>query len=354
MVKPAAKRFLWSPDGRRWFVCRKGQYHRIHAEPGTEDFDRAYWEVLRGKVVTRNTWAQLIDHYRVSPKWAELKPRTRQDYDKCFDYLREKAGGRDMTRTTAQDAIAAMDANAHRVRFGNYVVSVMSVLAEHARELGWIKANPFKGLRKRKMPAAKKAAHLPWTDEAVSKWRAEALPLPRLIYELGLGSVQRPDDWTRFRWSDYDGERLRVRQSKTGKALTLPCTAELRAALDQARPVLGGGEGAILRKADGNPMSYRPMSWVMLQERKRLGLEAYDLHALRYRGLMELAWAGCDDDEIMSYSGHNTKAMVALYAGQARQVMRAETAAEKRGNRYGVKKNVIRALIRIDGMRQKT
>ena len=57
---------------------------------------------------------------------------------------------------------------------------------------------------------------------------------------------------------------------------------------------------------------------------------AYDQHAMRYRGIMELAWAGCDDDEIMSYSGHTSKAMVIKYAGEARQIMRARQAAEKR------------------------
>ncbi len=45
---------------------------------------------------------------------------------------------------------------------------------------------------------------------------------------------------------------------------------------------------------------------------------------------MELAWAGCDDDEIMSYSGHSTKAMVRKYAGEARQIMRARQARAKR------------------------
>jgi hypothetical protein len=52
------------------------------------------------------------------------------------------------------------------------------------------------------------------------------------------------------------------------------------------------------------------MAQIMLDERKRLGLEAYDLHALRYRGVMELAWSKCDDDEIASYSGHSSKDMI--------------------------------------------
>mgnify|MGYP006281801889 CR=1 FL=1 len=69
---------------------------------------------------------------------------------------------------------------------------------------------------------------------------------------------------------------------------------------------------------------------MLAKERKRLGLMKYDQHALRYRGVMELAWAGCSDDEIMAYTGHDTKEMVAKYAGIARQMMNARSAWEKR------------------------
>ena len=86
----------------------------------------------------------------------------------------------------------------------------------------------------------------------------------------------------------------------------------------------------ILTKATGDPMNYHSMAKIMIAERKRLDLMAFDQHALRYRGVMELAWAGCDDDEIASYSGHTTKAMIQKYAGEARQIMRARQAAAKR------------------------
>ena len=45
---------------------------------------------------------------------------------------------------------------------------------------------------------------------------------------------------------------------------------------------------------------------------------------------MELAWADCTDDEIASYSGYTSKAMIIKYAGKARQIMRARQAAAKR------------------------
>jgi len=61
-----------------------------------------------------------------------------------------------------------------------------------------------------------------------------------------------------------------------------------------------------------------------------MGLMAFDKHALRYRGGMELAWSGCENDETASDTGHTTKAMIKKYAGEARQIMRARQAAANR------------------------
>jgi integrase len=229
-------------------------------------------------------------------------------------------------RLTRRDVIKAMEANADRVRFANYIPAVLSVLLEHAIDIGWTSGNPAKGVRKMKTPKAKEQPHIPWPDWAVERWRAEAGPLPRLIFEIGVGSVQRPGDWPVFRWSDYDGSALRITQGKTEKSLWLPCTDHLRAALDSASKC----GLTILTLQDGRPLNYRRMAQIMLDERKRLDLVTYDLHALRYRGVMELAWAGCDDDEIASYSGHASKDMIHKYAGEARQRMRAAQAAAKR------------------------
>ena len=168
---------------------------------------------------------------------------------------------------------------------------------------------------------------------AVRKWRAEAEPLPRLIFELGVGTAQRPGDLVDFTWGDFDGENLCLRQNKTGKPLVLPCTPELRAALVEARSGMAAAphpSRPILTLNSGQRMGYRRMAVIFRAERVRLGLEAYDLHALRYRGVMELAWAGCNDDEIASYSGHSSKDMIRKYAGEARQIMRARQAARKR------------------------
>ena len=328
------KKYLWRHPEGRIYVRIRGTLHRIWSAEGTADFDREYWEILTGKrAAAKTSFAALMDDYRKSDRCLSLAPRTRADYDRVLDYLRPRIGDREVKALTRAHVIEAQKANAHRTRFANYVVQVLNVLCEHAIDLGWIIHNPAKGVRSLKTPAERRKEHLPWPDRAVEKFRAEAAPLPGLIFEIGVGTVQRPGDWSRFTWADYDGDALAVTQGKTGAKLVLPCTESLKAALDAEKAALGAvpiGARPILITRDGSRMSYRYLADVMLAERKRLGLEAYDLHALRYRGIQELAWHGCTDDEIAAYSGHKTKAMIAKYAGEARQIMRARQAREKR------------------------
>lgn len=328
------KKYLWQhPDGG-WYVRRHGRYHRISAAEGTAEFDRQYWDILNGRRVDEKTsWKALIKSYKSSTRWTDLKPRTRADYEKVLAYIEEKAGTRSVKSLTRADVINSQMANQHRTRFANYIPQIFVILCEHAKDLGWLKENPANGVRALKVPKERKQEHLPWPDAAVNKFRAEAHDFERLIFEIAVGTAQRPADWTKFTWGDYDGETLKIKQGKTDVFLVLPCTRFLKAELDREKASLGFipiASRPILIKKDGNPISYRYMADIMLKERRRLGLGDFDLHALRYRAIKELAWAGCSDEEIAAYSGHATLAMIRKYAGEARQEMRARQAAEKR------------------------
>ncbi len=46
---------------------------------------------------------------------------------------------------------------------------------------------------------------------------------------------------------------------------------------------------------------------------------------------VEAPHVGCTDEEIGSISGHESKAMIRKYAGDARQMMLAKSANKKRG-----------------------
>ncbi len=333
------KKYLWRHSSGRWYVrkCVNGKMiylGRITAEEGTADFDHQYWEIVSGKrAEVKTSWTALIAAMRETDKWANFSPRYRKDLEPVFEYLTEKIGKADVARLTQADVYDAMEKNLHRVRFANYIPTAISMLSKLAIRKRWRRDNPAIDIEPLKVPKARKKPHVPWVDWAVEKMREEGEPLPLLIFEIGVGSVQRPGDWVDFQWGDYDGETLKLRQNKTGKPLLLPCTEALKKALDQAKAKLGFAPHPsrhILTRADGSAMDYHAMARVMVRERKRLGLMAFDQHALRYRGVMELAWAGCTDDEIASFSGHTSKAMIIKYAGEARQIMRARQAAAKR------------------------
>ena len=329
------RKFLWQHKSGRIYVRINGNYFPIKAAEGTEEFDREYWEIRNGKrAEAKRSWAALIDLFRRGDEWANFSPRYRRDLEPVFAFLIEKIGKSDVSRLKQPDIYDAMDVNAHRVRFANYIPTAISMLSTLAIRKRWRTDNPTFKLKPKTMPKSKRRAHVPWPDWAVEKFRAEACQLARLILEIGIGSVQRPGDWVCFTWGDYDGINLTLRQNKTGVPLTLPCTAALKATLDGEKARLGGvvplPSRHILTNAQGNRMIYRTMADAMIKERKRLGLMEFDQHALRYRGVMELAWAGCNDDEIASFSGHTTTAMIRKYAGEARQIMRARQAAAKR------------------------
>lgn len=333
MIKRALPKYVYSRvnnrNGKTYYHFEKGGVRAL-VDPTDAGFWRTYAELLEAKPLplSRN-FAALIKSYRASDGHAKLSPRTKADYSGKLDFISDRYGPTNPAKMQRHHIIALQAAN--KGRFASYLVQIMSILMEHAIDLGWREDNPARGI-KYKLPSFT-APHVPWTAKAIAKFRENAAPLPLLIFEIGLGTAQRPGDWQKMNWEDISEGAIHVRQSKTKVDLVIPCTRELLAALPPRPKVMRiDGKTPILTGIHGRRLSQRRVAEIMLAERKRLGVAKHDLHALRYNGVMALAWAGCDDDQIMAISGHKSKQMVSKYAGIARQVMRARQASEKRDN----------------------
>lgn len=296
--------------------------------PDAADFYAEYARLKAAKPMRsgKRTFINLVKSYRASNRFKKLAARTRADYDKALDFIAERYSDRNPANLKRNHIIDLQDDN--EGRFASYLVQVMKVIMDHAIDLGWRADNPAKGVTLK--ATTRKAPHIPWTEAALAKFRAEASVTARLILEIGIGTVQRPGDWTRYNWEDFDGVSIQMRQGKTGTLLTIPCPDRLIASLHRPTVLNLKGGTPILTDTRGRRMSQRRMAEIMLAERKRLGMAEHDLHALRYNGVMELARAGCTDDEIAAISGHKSKAMIAKYAGEARQIAHAKLAAKKR------------------------
>ena len=302
------------------------QTARIASRPGSKEFALEYAALLNGAQpvpTSGKTFSSLVTSYERSQRYRNLAPRTARDYDKVLTWVRKKLGPLPVDSIRRKDMIRARDANAETVRFANYIVQVVRILLEHAIDIGWRDDNPAKGVSLLKSDAP---AWQPWPPEKIEAFRENANGRALLIFELCLGTGQRIGDVLKMRWSDINGDTINVIQGKTGTVLWVPFTAPLRNLIADT-PKIGS---TICAWGRGKPSSYRSAHELVMNVRKKIGAVEYDLHELRYSAAAELAVLGCSDELIMAVTGHQTRAMVARYAGSARQKMRAVEAQGRR------------------------
>ena len=130
-----------------------------------------------------------------------------------------------------------------------------------------------------------------------------------------------------MRWSDFDGDEIRIVQNKTGAELWIPPTASLRDNLETAKQSANGL--TILATESGQPFTYYGIAARIRRVCKKANIEGVSLHGLRKNATIELAEAGCTDAEIMAITGHSTREMVTLYSRGARQKRLARAARKK-------------------------
>lgn len=328
-MKRSLPAHIYDKKGAIYFQRRGFPTTRMQHAPGTAEFHAEYARLLAGDrpiYAGPRTFAALVREYTASHKYRDLSLRTVQDYDKVLSWVTEKIGPLPVDRMQRKDVIRAQSVNAKRQRFANYIVQVLRILFEYAIDLGWIKAgtNPAKGVDLLKSTRPKREA---WPRPMVDAYRATADGRALLIFELCIGTGQRIGDVLRMRWNDIEDGYVLVKQGKTGSKLAVPITARLATVLE-ATPRIGLTICAW--GPAGKPTRYRTAADLVFAVRKSIGAEAYDIHGLRYTTAAELAEAGCSDELIMAVTGHKTMAMVAKYAGPARQKSRAKQAQDSR------------------------
>lgn len=322
--------YVYRRKGGLLYFERRGQKsQRIVNTPGTPAFALEYARAMNGteEAPSKRNFRALVKSYVASERYTTKAARTVQDYDRVLDWVIKKLGDHDPAKIQRQHVIRARDANKETVRFANYVVQVLRILFEHAIDLGWLGPHPVNPARGVSLIKAETREREPWPDHLITAYRTTATGPASLIFELCLGTGQRIGDVLKMRWDDIEADGIHVRQGKTKQRLWVPITPHLKAAL-AATPRIGL---TICAWGDrGRPRGYRSAADLVLGVRKQIGAEQYDIHSLRYTTAAELAALGCSDELIMSITGHKTSAMVAKYAGPARQRARATEAQGRR------------------------
>lgn len=313
--------------GREYWYFEGGERRVRLPEPTAPSFALAYASARRGDAAPSaapRTFHRLVASYRQSERWTRLAPRTKKDYARVLDWAGDKIGSRHPEAMQRHHVIRAMQANAQRERFANSIKEVLSVLFEHAIDLGWMTHNPAKGIRR--LRTERPPAHRPWPQDRIDAFCAAARSTERTICELAIGTGQRIGDVLKMRWDQISEGGILVRQSKRGALLWIPLTARLREWLASVPRVAL----TIVAGRAGRPLTYDAAAKRVRRVRRDSGCLPWTIHGWRYTAAAEIAGAGASDEEIQAITGHKSKAMVALYSGPARQRARAATAQDKR------------------------
>ena len=272
------------------------------------------------------TIGALILAYKAGQEWHALAPASRATY---AIYLRvlEAAPHTRVADVTRRDILALRDAVAARgIGAANGFLRAASALFGWAVDREWIDNTPMARVR------SLAGGSLPaWTDEQARHAIAKLPEHFRRVVVLAWQTGQRRGDLVRLRWSDYDGRAIHLVQQKTGSALVIEASPQLRAELDAWKR--RATALTILTDAKGKPWDATYLSSAMGRALAKIGLPGLNVHGLRKMRAAELASGGATVHEIAAVTGHRTLGMVAHYTRDADQKRLAASAVDRLSKR---------------------
>lgn len=325
-VKSALPKYCY-PKGKRGYVyfVKGGVCQRIKSAPGTADFASEYALLLRGKTApSKTTFRHLIEAYRKSPEWAKLAANTRKSYERSMDYILSHAGGVDVRTFRRRHVIAIRDALSATPTTANRRIGFLSALLKWGVDADFCTTNVAHKVKQLQATGRQRG---PWPQDLVDAFRAHATGRTALLFDLLTETGQRVNDVLSMRWSDLDADGISLTQAKTKHAIYIPLTARLRRALaDAPRKGL-----FIVAQDNGLRVGYN-LAWKDIMDiRRAIGAEAYDIHSLRHYAASQIAaLPGMTADHVRAITGHSAVEMVRLYSGKAMQRARAKEAQDGR------------------------
>lgn len=267
----------------------------------------------RGEITLQEAWTDAKENRR-SRRGGFLSAKTKHDYGLNF----AKHLGTWKNRPLASidhDLISALHLRIGRRRrvTANRVAALLSMLFDHAakRKL-YSGPNPARGIDKFKESSRERylvEAELPKFLQALA-----ATPAPwRQVFALSLLTGARRSNVLSARWEDFDldGRMWRIPNTKTGKAVTLPLSAEAIAIIGQI-PHPPGASYLFPSHGKLGHVSEPKKAWADLRERS--GLPDLRIHDLRRSYASWQATTGSSLPIIGKSLGNTTAQSTAVYA----------------------------------------
>lgn len=266
------------------------------------------------------TLGAVLTAYKGSPEWLRKAAITRKTQTIYLKHLETAAHlpAVDIKRRlllTLRDSIAAGSGPGAATMF----VRCCSSLFAWAVDREFLENSPTIGIKS--LPGGHLTAWTP--DQAVAALAVLPEALRRAMV-LAIYTGQRRGDLCRMTWANYDGQSIRMVQSKTARALVIPVHPTLKVELDTWRAE--DKCAFILHTKYRKPWTPGSLTHGLSRELDSKKLPRLGMHGLRKLAAANLADAGCSTHEIAAITGHASLSMVQLYTASADQERLAEAA----------------------------
>lgn len=286
--------------------------------------------------VKAGTLGSLIKQYKTHAAFTDLAPRTRVDYERCFNYLKDIFPV-PLTKFTTPLVVRIRDkiAEKHGRRSANYMKTVLSIVFAWGKERGLLRTNPALGIKGLKRPKDAGYANRPWKDherEAVLSALPAHMRLPVLLMMFcGLD----PQDALKMPKTAIADGKINTRRGKTGVSVWMPIPQPVTQEIERINAMESDSITLCLnsKKRPWTVSGFRA-SWRPIREKLENSGEiesGLTLKGLRHTVATILAELGYDERTIADVLGQKTTEMARHYSRSADKSKKVEAAVIRLG-----------------------
>ena len=293
---------------RTYYYCR-GTGKRIQGTPGSPEFMAAFVQAAKFDSTDRGTFGSLLRSFASGPEFQRLADKTKKDYLRYIELLRVEFG--DMPLATANNPrirkvfFEWRDRIANTPRHADYAWSVLRRVLSWAHNRGMITANH--AAQPGRLYAGDRAEII-WSDEQIERFKAVAPIELHWALFLALYTGQRQGDLLRLRWSDINGDHVRLTQRKGRRLVSIRVHEMLRSTLE----TIPKRQLTILTAPGGRPWKADHFRHLWRDATKQAGLDGLHFHDLRGTAVTRLAESECTPPEIAAISGHKINRVTSI------------------------------------------
>jgi integrase len=292
-----------------WYAWKGGP--KLEGDPGTPEFIASYNRAVSArKVAPAGALQSIIQAYQASSEFDALSPRSRSDYKKLIKVIEAEFADFSLSaledRRTRGEFMAWRDRRAAvSRRQADYAFAVLARVLSWSLDRGKIAVNPCE--RAGRVYRSQRIESI-WTDDDEAAFLLKAPVHLHLALTLALWTGQRQGDLLRLPWNAYDGQRIRLKQRKTGARVSIPVGAPLKIVLDAAKK----RAVTILATESGTSWTESGFRASWRKACAKAGVVGVTFHDLRGTAVTRLALADCSEAEIATITGHSMRDVSAI------------------------------------------